>query len=292
MNRQKHTILIADDEPSSIETIFETLKNSYNIVVAANGKMCVEIALAVKPALIITDWDMPVMTGIDAVREIKRHDSLRNTLIIMATGKMTRIENLQTALSAGAVDFVRKPFDLPEIEARVGSMIMLYEKHLKNIELEKQNSEQKLQLVSLELEQSKKALAGATLRLIQNSNLNMQLIDDLNIVAKQSSESEIKIIKKIIDRHNSKLTECVWNEFEVLFEQVHKSFYANLNAQFPEITPGERRLCAFMKLNMSNKEISAITNQTDDSLKKARHRLRKKFGIEQEVNLINFIQNI
>jgi DNA-binding CsgD family transcriptional regulator len=71
---------------------------------------------------------------------------------------------------------------------------------------------------------------------------------------------------------------------------VHADFYKNLNQINPDLTPNERRLCAFLKLNMSTKDISAITGQTPHSIKIARARLRKKFNLtNSDTSLLAFL---
>ena len=62
---------------------------------------------------------------------------------------------------------------------------------------------------------------------------------------------------------------------------------------FPDLSPSEQRLCAFLRLNMSTKEISELTGQRISSLETARYRLRKKLGItNSHINLITFLNNI
>jgi hypothetical protein len=85
----------------------------------------------------------------------------------------------------------------------------------------------------------------------------------------------------------------VWNEFEVRFQQVHNDFYKKLNDINPELSTNERRLCAFLKLNMTTKEISTITGQIPRSIDVARTRLRKKLNLtNSEVSLIEFLCTI
>jgi len=289
----EYKILIADDEPENIEAIFNVLhQQKYQIIVANNGKMCCEIAFSENPSLIILDWDMPVLDGISAIKILKSHTQTQNIPIIMATGKMITSSNLQTALEAGANDYIRKPFDNIEIIARVNSMIRLFEKHKQNIELEKELYEQKINAINEEFERNKKSLTSTTLKLIQNSELNTTQFEDLLNLKKISSPEGIKIINSIIARYKINSIKNNWKEFEILFGQVHKSFYERLLNKFPDISQNERKICAFLKLNMSNKDISAITFQNENCLKKARSRLRQKFGIETDVNIVNFIQNI
>jgi tetratricopeptide (TPR) repeat protein/DNA-binding CsgD family transcriptional regulator len=70
-----------------------------------------------------------------------------------------------------------------------------------------------------------------------------------------------------------------WEEFEFRFQQMHSGFYDRLKQRFPDLTLNERRLCAFLKLDMTTKEISDITGQSVRAVNMARIRLRKKLGI-------------
>ncbi|MGX9987466.1 helix-turn-helix transcriptional regulator [Soonwooa purpurea] len=92
---------------------------------------------------------------------------------------------------------------------------------------------------------------------------------------------------------NQKKDQDVWTEFETHFTKVHPNFYAKLSHQFPNLTPNEKKMCAFLRLNMSTKDISAITQQSVNSIMVSRSRLRKKLKIQgEEQNLINFLMNL
>ncbi len=81
-----------------------------------------------------------------------------------------------------------------------------------------------------------------------------------------------------------------WEEFEAHFTHVHTDFYRRLNDLFPNLSANEKKLCAFLRLNMSTKDIAAITYQSVNSITVARSRLRKKLNIEgEDVNLVNFL---
>jgi DNA-binding CsgD family transcriptional regulator len=86
--------------------------------------------------------------------------------------------------------------------------------------------------------------------------------------------------------------EKVWKEFEVRFQEVHQDFYRSLNEKFPTLTPNEKKLAAFLRLNMSTKDISAITFQSPESIRMARSRLRKKMGLDSDENLIAYLESI
>ena len=122
----KYKILLVDDEPQNIQFLFESLDTEiYRVFVASNGKNAVELTLKLHPDVVVMDWDMPEMDGMEAISIIRDNEAVKDIPILVATGKMTSLENLHTALKTGANDYIRKPFDPIEIEARVHSMIRL-----------------------------------------------------------------------------------------------------------------------------------------------------------------------
>ena len=125
-NTHKYKILLVDDEPQNIKFLFESLDTEiYRVFVASNGKNAVELTLKLHPDVVVMDWDMPEMDGMEAISIIRDNEAVKDIPILVATGKMTSLENLHTALKTGANDYIRKPFDPIEIEARVHSMIRL-----------------------------------------------------------------------------------------------------------------------------------------------------------------------
>jgi two-component system, sensor histidine kinase and response regulator len=121
-------LLIADDQPDNLRAIIQILKSSeqnYKFITVPNGKILVELALSQQPDLIITDWEMPEMTGLEAIVALKKNQVTQDIPVIMCTGIMITPEDLKIAMEAGAVDFVRKPVDAMELIARVQSMLAL-----------------------------------------------------------------------------------------------------------------------------------------------------------------------
>jgi len=122
-------ILIVDDEATNLQVIarvFEAMQDKpYEILQTLSSEKAFEIALAEQPDLIITDWDMPVVDGIELIRRLRSDPATRDILVIMCTGVMTTSQNLRTALDVGAVDYIRKPVDDLELIARTRSMLQL-----------------------------------------------------------------------------------------------------------------------------------------------------------------------
>lgn len=142
------------------------------------------------------------------------------------------------------------------------------------------------------LEYSQREMASATLRLMQSSESDSHSIKTLKDIEDKANQEVKEDVRSLICYYKNKHIYSNWEEFEVLFLRVNPCFYNNLNERFPTLTINERKLCVFLKLNMSNKDIANITFQSEEALKKARMRLRKKLELERDENLTSFIQSI
>ena len=76
-----------------------------------------------------------------------------------------------------------------------------------------------------------------------------------------------------------------WENFKKYFEEVHKDFNGNVKRKYPEVTSNELRLMALLKMNLTSKEIANILNISNEGIKKARYRLRKKLNLSTEDSL-------
>lgn len=125
---EKRKILLVDDEPEVLETIDNFLEEddlSYEIMKVPNGMVALKLIEKNRPELIITDWDMPGMDGVELIKALKTNKDMADIPIIMCTGKMISSENLYTSLKAGAVDYIRKPIDKLELIARTRANLHL-----------------------------------------------------------------------------------------------------------------------------------------------------------------------
>jgi signal transduction histidine kinase len=129
---EKPKILIVDDEAEqqmAIMNVIAAYEQEYDVLSAFDGQKGLEIALNEAPDLIISDWEMPVMDGIEFIKKLKKDNKTTDIPVIMCTGIMISSENLQTALLAGAVDYVRKPIDKIELIARINANLHLADKY-------------------------------------------------------------------------------------------------------------------------------------------------------------------
>jgi DNA-binding CsgD family transcriptional regulator len=119
-------------------------------------------------------------------------------------------------------------------------------------------------------------------------SITNKLVDMRSRTKKENQDFVQEIIMEL--KRNS--SQKIWEEFEMRFKEVHADFYKSLMEKYPDLTPNEVRLSAFLRLNMSTKEISAITHQSVKSINMARFRLRKKIGIDRDENLISFLTQL
>ena len=127
MLEKPYKILLVDDMSIIMDIIIshlEEMGQSFIYLKATNGRDACKIARNALPDLIIMDWEMPKMTGIDALNLIKKHPSTKDIPVIISSG-FSDAENVKTALDAGAIDYIKKPISPVELIARVKSTLAL-----------------------------------------------------------------------------------------------------------------------------------------------------------------------
>ncbi len=154
-----------------------------------------------------------------------------------------------------------------------------------NLELEKTKLNQDLSFKN-------KELATNMMYLLEKNEFITTISKKLIDLKSTSNQNNQNIIQQLIIELRKNASNKVWDEFELRFKNVHSEFYDALNSEFPDLTPNEKKICAFLRLNMSTKEISAITHQSIKSINMARFRLRKKLNIEQDENLISYLSQL
>lgn len=163
----------------------------------------------------------------------------------------------------------------------------------KNALLTTQNTQLENKNLLNELELKNKELTTNVLNMIRKNELIKQVVDLLVEHKLKLSEGDSNFINSIIRDLNSMQDDSIWNEFEIRYQQVHTEFFDKLNNICPSLTTNERRLCAFLRLDMTTKDISSITGQSLRSIEVARTRLRKKLLLtNSETNLSDFLSSL
>jgi tetratricopeptide (TPR) repeat protein len=152
----------------------------------------------------------------------------------------------------------------------------------KNLELEKDNLERELAFKN-------KELTTSVMYQLKKNNFIWKISEKLKSIALNLTAENRKSVKAIIKEMEGNMSKESWEEFEFRFNEVHNDFYDNLLRDFPDLTPNELKLCAFLKLNMTTKDIATITYQSTHSITVARYRLRNKLKLERDDNLVSFL---
>ena len=138
---EKHRLLVVEDDPATLNLLQHHLeKAGYEVICRCNGKEAVAALGEIGARVIIADWNMPEMTGLElclAVQELRDTSALRATYFILLTANTEKKKVLE-AFEAGADDFVRKPYDIQELLARIraGERILRLQDELIDRQLE------------------------------------------------------------------------------------------------------------------------------------------------------------
>lgn len=142
-----------------------------------------------------------------------------------------------------------------------------------------------------ELANKRRELANAAMNIVYKNELLTNVHDELlqlkdNDGRKLSKEQLLKI-NKIID--DARSDERDWNFFEDSFNEAHENFFKRLKIDYPELVPNDLKLCAYLRMNMSSKEIASLLNITTRGVEIRRYRLRKKLNLAAGKNLTEFL---
>jgi tetratricopeptide (TPR) repeat protein len=159
-------------------------------------------------------------------------------------------------------------------------------------ELERRNLELEKSQLNQDLVYKKKELTTTMMYLLEKNQFLVTMAEELSEAKGEFSKKNQTTIQRIINELLKNSSRAVWEEFEAHFKEVHFSFYEGLTRAYPDLTLNERRLCAFLRLNLTTKEISAVTHQSTQSINMARFRLRKKLRMEAEEDLIRFLSEL
>lgn len=159
-----------------------------------------------------------------------------------------------------------------ELKADNELNIQEYEKHILELELQSKSSE----------------VAGKSLSIAKQSEMieNIQGILDSDMDFNKL-KSEIKKVIKInaVNKHE-------WETFETNLNQIHNEFIINLSKKYPSLTSKDIKLCIYLKMNLSSKEIAPMMNISFRGVELHRYRLRKKLNLVQDENLSKFLLTI
>ena len=123
MKKDQPVVLVVEDEPAQREVLaFNLDAEGYDVVQAANGEEALIMVDEVMPDIIVLDWMMPNLSGIEVCRRLKMRPETRGISIIMLSAKSEEVDRVR-GLGTGADDYVIKPYSIVELMARVKAQL-------------------------------------------------------------------------------------------------------------------------------------------------------------------------
>lgn len=145
--------------------------------------------------------------------------------------------------------------------------------------------------IKSELSHVNSLLAASTMNLVVKNEFMENVKEEIReALSTDKPEEKQKALERIIKEIDTTLkVQEDWKQFEYNFDRVHGDFLKRLTTEFTDLTPGEQKLCAFLRLNMDSKEIANLMGISLRGVEVSRYRLRKKFNLETQQNLAKFI---
>jgi len=166
--------------------------------------------------------------------------------------------------------------------------VLMAEQEIVNLQNEKLELE--VERNKAELENKSKELASIAMQINYKNEILEKIKTKLSRVANkmvhEDSIHQVKTLIKTIDQEMHK--EEDWEKFEVHFDQVHENFIQSLKSAYPQLTPKDLKLAAYLRMNLATKEIAPLLNISVRGVEISRYRLRKKLNLEKGVNLTDF----
>lgn len=159
---------------------------------------------------------------------------------------------------------------------------------------EKQIAKLQTEKLQAELASKNRELSNSAMTLVYKNELLQKLSNEINKLkdenGKTLSEDQTRKIQKVIN--DGMNDERDWYLFENSFNEAHENFFKKLKAQHPDLVPNDLKLCAYLRMNMSSKEMSSLLNITLRGIEIRRYRLRKKLEVPHDKNLTEFLMEL
>jgi len=137
-------------------------------------------------------------------------------------------------------------------------------------------------------------LVSSLIEIAQKNEMVLYLRKNLSVIRATlpaPTQKKVSDMLQKIDEHQRRQV-FNWEDFKFHFEKVHQGFFTRLQGKYPGLTVKDQRLCAYIHLGLSTKDIAGLINITPESAEIARIRLRKKLDLSRSNNLFSFLEDI
>ncbi|MFZ4411818.1 MAG: tetratricopeptide repeat protein [Bacteroidales bacterium] len=135
-------------------------------------------------------------------------------------------------------------------------------------------------------------LASKALNMSKINQMVLDVSEQLKKVLPGLTKEKTELLQQLLKDLEGSLPTEAWKEFETRFEQVHKGFYDNLLNLYPELSPTELKVCGFLRLNLTTKDIALLTNRGIGTIEHSRSSIRRKMNLENDANLTSYLLSL
>jgi DNA-binding response OmpR family regulator/DNA-binding CsgD family transcriptional regulator len=276
-----YKILVIDDDEDSREICQRILsKQKLEVVTLEDGLNAFQNIQSIAPSLILSDWDMPGKGGLELLQELQSDKQLCMIPVIMMTGRFTSSANLRTALEQGASDFISKPINAIELVARVKSALKTYSFF-----------QEKEALIQEIIKQKDREVSIFQANIIRNTQLLTTIKKDFYTLFPISSPYHV-MVTKLIEKYENQSNYVNPEINEHLFTTLSSGFSGKLKEKHPDLTQSDLKLCVFLRMGYTYKDISILLYMNYEAVRKAVFRLKKKLKLTHIDELIDLLQEL
>lgn len=188
----------------------------------------------------------------------------------------------------GAVEMEK----LKEIELQAQKKIFDEESSAKKREIK----ELKNQQLQYELRHKSQELASSTMNIIRKNEMLLEIMDNISKTSEDiKKNSDSNVILSRLSRMERNIRQNIendnnWKRFEENFDLVYENYLKRLGETYPELNVSDKKICAYIKMDLSSKDMAPLLNMSVRSIETNRYRIRQKLGLDREVNLADFLQ--
>ncbi|RNC89987.1 MAG: hypothetical protein ED555_11145 [Allomuricauda sp.] len=199
---------------------------------------------------------------------------------IKTLNQEVEISNLRKGLYAGG---------MASALALFGLSVFGYRQRIKKNRIAREKQEE---IYKQEIAHKKKELASQTLHLVQKNTFLEELKENLENLKSSPDKFKMEFRRIVMLLKKEKASDKDWETFKTYFSEVHNDFDQKLKTLYTDISEKEIRLAAFLRMNLTTKEIAATMNVLPDSILKSKYRLKKKLGLDKETDLTGFLNTL
>jgi len=286
-----YRVLIVDDDTQILRDALEIFKGtSFKAHVAANGRIACEIVKSTPIDLIVVDWCMPIMNGIETIKHLKSDIETELIPIIMLTGK-TSVKHVKKAFKTGVIEFLKKPIDYEELLIRCKAILKQNERvqssAKKAVKHFKKEKDKNVQIENL-LEVKSKQLDMADLQLSHKKKSISRVSEILSSYMREDSPIKKSDLEEILKRFDL-ISDYEISQKKEELNYTNFSLIHQLKDHFPNLTQTELQICSMIHMNLTNKHIANLLCVSTRTVENHRYNISKKVQLSKGERLNDYI---